>query len=181
MAASGRASEVMVGQGEPLRPLNPVVRATEDFPTEATRRDPVILARVRRELAIAPDLDETRIQVRVDDNRVTLTGTVQSLEERRMASLLAGRVYGVRQVRNFLRVRVGVGELESGLVERVEEALRGSSLDAREVDVNRRGGSIVLRGRVHSATDRIQAEEIATRVHGNVRVINELRVGGELS
>jgi osmotically-inducible protein OsmY len=57
------------------------------------------------ELAADPNLDSAAITVSANDGRVTLRGTVGSLQERREASAVAGRVFGVVWVRNELEVR----------------------------------------------------------------------------
>ncbi len=57
------------------------------------------------ELAADPKLDSAAITVAANDGRVTLRGTVGSLDERREASAVASRVFGVVWVRNELEVR----------------------------------------------------------------------------
>lgn len=57
------------------------------------------------ELASGPNLDSAAITVSAHDGRVTLRGTVGSLRERREASAVTARVFGVMWVRNELEVR----------------------------------------------------------------------------
>ena len=57
------------------------------------------------ELAADLRLDSAAITVSANDGRVTLRGTVGSLDERREASAVASRVFGVVWVRNELEVR----------------------------------------------------------------------------
>lgn len=57
------------------------------------------------ELAADPNLDSAGITVSANDGRVALHGTVGSLDERRDASAVAARVFGVVWVRNELEVR----------------------------------------------------------------------------
>jgi BON domain len=57
------------------------------------------------ELAADQKLESAAITVSANDGRVTLRGTVGSLDERREASAVASRVFGVVWVRNELEVR----------------------------------------------------------------------------
>ena len=57
------------------------------------------------ELAADPNLDSAAITVSANDGRVTLRGSVGSDRERREASAVAGRIFGVVWVRNELEVR----------------------------------------------------------------------------
>ena len=57
------------------------------------------------ELAADPKLNSSAITVSANDGRVTLRGVVGSLDERREASAVASRVFGVVWVRNELEVR----------------------------------------------------------------------------
>jgi osmotically-inducible protein OsmY len=57
------------------------------------------------ELAADPDLESASIMVTADDGHVTLRGSVGSDRERREASAVAGRIFGVVWVRNELEVR----------------------------------------------------------------------------
>jgi osmotically-inducible protein OsmY len=69
------------------------------------RSDERIREDVSDRLADAWDLDASEIEVSVQDCEVTLTGTVDSREEKRRAEDLAEEVSGVRHVQNNLRVQ----------------------------------------------------------------------------
>jgi hypothetical protein len=60
--------------------------------------------KTRFELATADDLRDSTINVDVDNNVVTLSGTVASATQRTRAEAVAKGVEGVRSVRNQLRV-----------------------------------------------------------------------------
>jgi hypothetical protein len=64
-----------------------------------------MVADLQEELAADPKLHGAAITVAANDGRVTLRGTVGSLDERREASAVASRVFGVVWVRNELEVR----------------------------------------------------------------------------
>jgi osmotically-inducible protein OsmY len=52
-------------------------------------------------------IDASEIEVRVKDGEVTLTGTVERRDEKRMAEDAVERVQGVREVHNQLRAQMG--------------------------------------------------------------------------
>lgn len=65
--------------------------------------------KTRFDLAAADDLRDSTINVDVDNDVVTLTGTVASAAQRTRAEAVAKAVEGVKSVRNQLRVQAGNG------------------------------------------------------------------------
>ena len=51
------------------------------------------------------DLDASDIEVRVDDDEVTLEGSVSSRRMKRLAEDVASTVFGIHDIHNRLRVR----------------------------------------------------------------------------
>ena len=76
-------------------------------PSNYQRSDERIHEDVNEELTRHPDLDATHIQVQVKDRTVTLKGTVESRQAKRMAEHCADRVSGVADVQNNLRIQHG--------------------------------------------------------------------------
>ena len=74
-------------------------------PKNYTRSDDRIREDVNDRLTDDPWVDATEIEVQVSTCEVTLTGTVNSREEKRRAEDLAEQVSGVRHVQNNLRVQ----------------------------------------------------------------------------
>ena len=60
--------------------------------------------KTRFELAAADDLRDSTINVDVDNDVVTLTGTVASAEQKARANAIAKAVEGVKSVKNMLKV-----------------------------------------------------------------------------
>ncbi len=136
----------------------------------AGRADEDIAHIVRRKL---PDDD---IQVRVDQGRVTLTGTANSAVEKHHA-YFAAWVPGVTSVRNEIRVQgddtVGDRDLQQAIK-------RAYGLDPRtthhrpKVDVT--DGIVAITGTVAGAEAKKAAEEIARQFDGVKSVRNRLKV-----
>src|SRR5581483_10092019 len=74
-------------------------------PRGYTRSDPRIEEEVVQRLADADWVDASDIEVEVSDGVVTLSGEVETRDERRAAEELAAEVYGVVDVVNQLRSR----------------------------------------------------------------------------
>jgi hyperosmotically inducible periplasmic protein len=90
--------------GGPARadePAPPAVMRT----AEAIAADRVIAGQIQSQLVSNPGLRDTSLLVTANDGVVTLTGTVPSVELRRMAVDLAQRTTGVTRVDNQLKVR----------------------------------------------------------------------------
>ncbi len=80
--------------------------STGDARAQVTpRRDAVVYANVERALAVAEDVDNYQIAIDVDRGRVTLSGIVRSMTEKRRAEALARDAEGVLEVVNRLEVR----------------------------------------------------------------------------
>ena len=74
------------------------------------RSDERICEEINERLTAHSRIDATDIECRVQDGEVVLSGYVDSRAARRAAEDLADDVYGVRDVRNQLRVRTHAGD-----------------------------------------------------------------------
>lgn len=73
-------------------------------PLDYRRADDRVYADVCEALAHDADVDATEIEVEVSEGEVTLSGTVQSREQKRRAGFIADRIAGVRDVHNQVRI-----------------------------------------------------------------------------
>ncbi len=115
------------------------------------------------------------IQVEVDGDEVTLSGWVRTPTMKHMASVLAHEIPGVSTVRNKLFVDDEL-EREVALALESEPSLED---DFPGIHVDVLAGIVTLWGEVTSEIEREKAEEIASRIPGVRKVINDLRVRGE--
>ena len=87
-------------------------------PRNYQRPDERIRDDVNEQLTRHPDIDAFEIDVQVSAGEVTLAGTVESREMKRMAEDVADNVFGVKEVHNQIRVQhqpvmVGQGQREN--------------------------------------------------------------------
>ena len=118
---------------------------------------------------------DERIKARVDDGWVTLEGEVEWDFQRRAAGRAVRNLTGVRGLsrRVTLAPRVSSGDVSG----HIEEALRRhAQLEARNIEVEARGGTVVLRGTVRSWAERRDAERAAWAATGVTRVDDQLVV-----
>ena len=83
-------------------------------PRNYRRSDERIQEDVSEELTRSGDLDASDIEVRVENGEVTLTGTVESRQDKRLAEDIADRCSGVQEVHNQLRVKHRVAGRSQG-------------------------------------------------------------------
>jgi osmotically-inducible protein OsmY len=77
-----------------------------DAGVEEEPRDDVIVAmRVKADLLKTPGLSAAAIHVEASDGVVHLTGFVEEAAQRQLASTVAQRVSGVRQVKNDIEIK----------------------------------------------------------------------------
>ncbi len=141
------------------------------------RSDGAILADVRLVFQSAlPDPHARRaIKLRVDDAEVTLSGQVDTAEQRASAAHAAASVVGVRGVVNDIVIT-------ETLAAAVDAAIAAALPDQRSrgaVRVLSEHGIVYLEGRAANATERAALERIAIAVPGARVVVNNLLVEGE--
>jgi osmotically-inducible protein OsmY len=124
-----------------------------------------------------PRIDDTNIQVTVDDGKATLTGTVPDLRARVAATEAAWSVWGINTVENKLRV-APIQTMEDSIIkERVHNALEADSLlNAGDIKVSVDKSVVTLRGTVDAYWKKRQAEWHAEAVSHVVEVTNDLAI-----
>ena len=121
--------------------------------------------------AIAPEL----IQVTVRDGWVTLNGTVPWQYQKAAAEKTIEHLRVVKGVANAVVVKAPVTATD--VRHKIEEAFRRSAdVDSRRVSVEAHNGTVVLRGTVHSLTERAAAEHAAWAAPGVIAIDDQLIV-----
>jgi len=127
--------------------------------------DPLIAQAVANAIEQDDAVPAGRVKATVRHGWVTLSGTVTWPFQRASAERAAARVGGVKGVANSIVVesQISVGELHA----RIETALRQSAeVDAHGIAVEAHGGTVVLSGVVHSASERDAAERAVLAAPG---------------
>lgn len=120
---------------------------------------------------------DRQIQVQVTDGVVTLTGTLDSVEEKCFAGLLAWWVPGVVDVNNEITLDPPHELDDEGLLDVIRQALEKDVLvNAINVRATAQQGIVTLLGSVNSDEERMAAEHDCYYIDGVVQVINRLDV-----
>ena len=115
--------------------------------------------------------------VEVEEGVVTLSGRVDTLQQKMVAARVAGEVAGIKQVYNFIRVRPTLVPPDATVANRVRAALASDSyLPAAAIRVEADNGEVWLRGEVANTYLWGRAQEVAARVPGVALVHNRIRV-----
>lgn len=125
-----------------------------------------------------PRVLSTKVNTRVDNGVVTLTGKVNYLSAKQAAAQDARNTVGVIRVKNQIKVTppVEVGtseELEQKIMNRFQ---RDAYVDTFDITVTALGGIVNLYGMVDSYYEKARAENLASEVRGVYSVNNNLTV-----
>jgi osmotically-inducible protein OsmY len=131
---------------------------------------------VTDELHWDPKVDSAAIAVSVADDVVTLRGTVGSFREKQEAKHDAERVYGVKNVKNELEVRILNDDRRSDADLRgaVLQALTLDSLVPSTIDAKVDNGVVKLTGKANWQYERDEAESVAGNLLGVMGVEDEI-------
>lgn len=121
------------------------------------------------------EVPQAKLSVKVQDGWVTLEGEVDWNYQRRAAEQTIEALKGVRGVTNLIRVKSSA--VAQDVKYKILDALRRNAiLEAQQIKVEADGSRVVLKGKVHSWTERKEAEEAAWAAPGVISVEDELIV-----
>lgn len=81
--------------------------------------DAIILSRITKLLHDNPAIDDSKIEVRVDEGKVVLKGKADTEAEKENAQLICAAVDGVMKVENHLVVEAGIAHAITAIVSRI--------------------------------------------------------------
>lgn len=136
---------------------------------------------IRESLDYDPKLNDSRIVVKVDDGRVTLTGAVDTFPEKDLATRDARYAMGVKAIDNQLVVGlVGDAIADLDVAAAAREALDGDRMVPHgSVQVSVKDGWAVLSGEVRHHFQRQAAHHAVGRAPGVLGVVNEITLTDE--
>jgi osmotically-inducible protein OsmY len=146
-----------------------------------SKHDATLKSAVLQELRADARVNETEIGVSVVDGIVSLTGRVDSENEKMAAQEAAHRAAGVLDVANDVIVKVpfALGRTDADLAHAVRDALeRDPDVPAEHIHSTEYDAVVTLAGMVDTSRASEAAERAARRVAGVRRVVNKLAVRG---
>lgn len=121
------------------------------------------------------EIPQEKLHVKVQDGWVTLDGEVDWNYQRQAAERTIETLKGIRGVSNLIivRARVVVQDVQHKIVDAFK---RNAVLDAQRIRVETNGNKVILRGKVHSWSERKEAEDAAWSAPGVLAVEDNLSV-----
>jgi len=147
------------------------IRFTSDAKTAAHE----IAKRILDMLAWNALIRAEKIQVKVEQGWVTLTGEVKWQYQSKAAARVCEQITGVIGVSN--KIHITTVPMAPDVRKRIEEAFeRQADLDARAVTVAVDGNRVTLGGHVHAWHERRMAERAAWAAPGVTQVVDRIAV-----
>jgi osmotically-inducible protein OsmY len=116
-----------------------------------------------------------RIQVRVQDGSITLTGEVDWAYQREAAEDAVRQLSGVVWISDQITVKPPVEPVDIKV--KIESAFRRNAmLDSRRIGVEAHGDKVILKGSVHSWAEREEAQRVAWAAPGISQVENNILI-----
>lgn len=116
------------------------------------------------------------IQLKVEDGLLTLSGAVEWDYQRKAAERTLRTLHGVRGVVDLVVVKAHAKSAD--VTSKIKDAFkRNAEIDADRITVTASDGTVTLKGRVRSWTERGDAERAAWSAPGVSRVQDELLIG----
>jgi osmotically-inducible protein OsmY len=145
------------------------------LPSVDQRPDPEIAREAVDVIKAHLPISSENIRVIVKNGWVTLEGEVEWQYQRQTSENAVRRLKGVRGVINsiMLKPRAEPSDIKS----KIEEAFkRNAEVDANRIQVETRGGEVILKGTVRSWIEREEAERAAWSAPGVVKVDDRIVV-----
>jgi osmotically-inducible protein OsmY len=153
--------------------MSVVDETTLDMPP---RSDAAIMDDVDRTLVLDPAVNSMDVLILVEDGTVSLSGEVDSWQERWLAAKQARTVRAVVDVENDIEVSDEADRSDNDIERDIEQALKWNvAIDDALIDADVRKGKVKLTGTVGSAAEKDHAERLAW-VRGVQQVKNKLDV-----
>jgi osmotically-inducible protein OsmY len=145
------------------------------MPSVDERPDPDIAREAAAAIKSQLPISSENIKIIVKNGWVTLEGEVEWQYQRQTAENVVRRIKGVKGVSNTILLKPSAEPTE--VKRKIQEALRRSAeVDANRIEVEARGGEVVLKGTVRSWIEREEAERAAWAAPGVTKVEDRIVV-----
>jgi osmotically-inducible protein OsmY len=145
------------------------------MPSVDERPDPEIARDAAAAIKSQLPISSENIKIIVKNGWVTLEGQVEWQYQRQTAENVVRRIKGVKGVSNTILLKPRAEPTE--VKRKIQEALRRSAeVDANRIEVEARGGEVVLKGTVRSWIEREEAERAAWAAPGVTKVEDRIVV-----
>ncbi len=145
-----------------------------------SEKEIILKQNVKSQLQWDDRVDESTITVSVNDNSVTLKGTVSDYDAWEAAQTDAWSVLGVHEVNNKLEVDYPVTVMlpdDEKIETRIENMLQWDPvLNDAEINVSVSNGAVTLSGNTDSYWKKWEAEKTAAKAYGVISTVNKLSV-----
>jgi osmotically-inducible protein OsmY len=156
LLAAGRAARIAASVRDVRAVVNRIATVTAERSTEEIRED------ILHVLVFDPAVDAGEVEIDVDGSRVVLRGTVDSWQEKRLASLAVKKVPGIETLENQLTVAKTPRRDDEDIAAEIEARLVWDVwVEASAVDVSVNSGRVRLEGTVASLAEKQRAAENA--------------------
>jgi osmotically-inducible protein OsmY len=143
----------------------------------ADRTDEEVAANIKDALIYDPRVSSFDVDVEVKNGVATLTGIVDNLKAKKSAERDAENTIGAWRVENYIRVRPQERPQDVELAEKIRRALFWNPFVKRyDISVEVINGKAYLDGIVDSYSEKMYAQDIASRVNGVVEVENRIEI-----
>jgi len=154
------AKELATRITQTIKGVRAVVNRIKVMPP--SRPDEQIRKDVKKALLNDPATESYEVGVAVKDGRVTLTGVVDSWQEKQLSEQVAKGVLGVKDVKNNIALNYKIKRDDSEIEDEVERVLEWDVwVDDALIDVKVKKGKVTLTGVAGSAAEKSQAFEDA--------------------
>jgi len=169
--AAERAAQRVAGVKVVAMDIEVQGRAVPDLKT-----DTAIAEAVRDALTWHSAVNEDLIDIKVDNGRVYLDGTVHWDYERKAAEKAVENIKGVKSVINRVRIKTRVVD-PVDIKKQIGAAFhRRATVDSSEISVDVTGSTVKLTGVVRSFAEKKDAEKVALSMPGVTDVDNQLEI-----
>jgi len=187
------ALSILIGCSQPPSDVKENNEQPSETSVGQSLSDATTTAKIKTTYLFNPHLNTFRIDVDTRDGVVTVQGVVKTGIQRDLAGEIAKNAYGVRDVRNELKVSEGAvsnpDEMDRTFTQATLDATTTASVKmalaltrgvkaSSDINVSTRWGTVTLEGEVRTQAEKQLATKTAQDTDGVKEVVNKLEVRG---